>query len=93
MSDTNSTEDNERRKQLGQMVDKFMQSVNKSSAPKLAQAKELAETLRKALERDLDQNQALWTEKKMLQTLNRHMNQTIDDNRELIEELNRLTED
>src|SRR5699024_8367520 len=84
------TSEDEKRKQLTQMTEKMLQSFGKSNAPKLEEAKELAETLRKELEHELDQNEALWTERKVLKTLNGHINKTIEDNRELIEELNKL---
>ena len=83
-----------RREQLGQKFNKIMETLSKSCPPdKLAQVKELSEVFRKELESELECNETLWTEKKMLQTLNSHMKNSIDESRELIDELKKLMEE
>lgn len=84
----------EKRQQLMERYEKMMQTLGQTAVPdRLVLAKEFAETLRKRLEYELETNEALWNEKNILQTMNKHMNKTIADNQELIDELNKIAKE
>lgn len=91
MSNCESDAIAEKRQQLIERYEKMMQTLDQTAVPdRLVLAKEFAETLRKRLEHELETNEALWNEKNILQTMNNHMNKTIADNQELIDELNKV---
>ena len=93
MSISDSAE--QKRTQLIHTYDELMQELSESSSSdntdQLSRIKEFAEVLREELDNELQHNNDLWIEMNVQQTYNQHLNSTIENNHELIEQLNEIT--
>ncbi len=89
-----SAEELARRNQLKEQYLKMVKLGNLKGAPdQLDKLKQFAETLRKELADQLEENKDLWLSKNILQDVNAEKKKSIEEYQEVIDEMNKLVEE